>query len=127
MVGRNGRRVLTMPLYEYMCDACGRRFDSFERGDRHPCECGLSAQRRFGFRPARSSFTGGYNPSVGRYVGSLAELRSAFSEESDRQSRETGIDVDIQPIDYSDREAVGITDADIDRIKEEKSKAGITP
>ena len=115
-----------MPLYEYQCDACGR-FDSLERGDTHRCECGLTARRRFGFRPAKSSFTGGFNPSVGRYVGSMGELRSAFAAESERQSLETGLDVDIQPIDYADREAVGITDADLDRMKEEKSKAGIAP
>ena len=114
-----------MPIYEYQCDACGRTIESLQRGDRHPCECGLSASRQFGFRRARPSFESGYNPSVGRYVSSMGELKSEFARESERQTRELGIEVDIQPIDYSDRAAVGITDADIDRMTEEKAKAGI--
>jgi putative FmdB family regulatory protein len=114
-----------MPFYEYLCDACGRRFETMQRGDKAPCECGANGRRRWGFRRQRSSFTGGYNPSVGRYVGSMGELKSAFAQESERQTRELGVEVDIQLVDYNDREACGITDADIDRMKEEKSKAGI--
>lgn len=114
-----------MPLYEYACDACGRRFETLQRGDGHPCECGLTARRRFGFQTQRSSFTGAYNPAVGKYVGSMGELKSHFARMSEEQSRHTGMDVDIQPVDYNDREACGITDADIDRMTEEKRKAGV--
>ena len=114
-----------MPFYEYACDGCGRRFETMQRGDRAPCECGLNARRRWGFRPQASSFAGGFNPAVGRYVGSMGELKSHFARESERQSRETGMHVDIQPVDYRDKDACGITDADIDRMTEEKSKAGI--
>ena len=57
----------------------------------------------------------------------MAELKSEFARESERQSRESGMAVDIQPVDYRDKDACGITDADIDRMKEEKSKAGIQP
>ena len=112
-------------LYEYRCDSCGT-FQSADRADRAPCQtCGLVASRRYGFRVARSTFSGGYNPSVGAHVGSMGELKSHFSRLSDEQSRLTGQPVDIQPIDYSDRAAVGITDADVDRMTEEKAKAGI--
>jgi hypothetical protein len=61
--------------------------------------------------------------AAGRYVSSEAELRSTFAEASDRQSRLTGQPVDIQPIDLRDREACGITEADVDRMAEEKAKA----
>lgn len=114
-----------MPLYEYQCRVCGARFDSLRRSDGEPCECGASAPRRFGFRVGRSTFTGGFNPSVGKYVGSMGELRSEFARESERQSRELGIDVDIQPVDYGDRAVCGITDADVAAMTEEKAKAGL--
>lgn len=117
-----------MPLYEYLCDSCGHRTETLERGDRAPCEqCGLSARRKWGFRRQSSSFAAGFNPSVGRHVGSMGELKSHFARISEEQTRATGMEVDIQPVDYSDREAVGITDADIDRMKEEKAKAGVQP
>ena len=111
-----------MPLYEYLCDSCGR-FESLQRGDRAPCAtCGLSARRRWGFRPAKPTFEGGYNPAVGRYVSNLGELKSAFGRASEEQSRLTGLDVDIQPVDLGDKAACGITDADIDRMTEEKAR-----
>ncbi len=113
-----------MPLYEYRCDACGF-FESTQRGDSAPCECGLNARRRFGFRPQRSSFESGYNPSIGKHIGSMGELKSEFARESERQTRELGMEVDIQPVDLQDRAACGISDADVSRMKEEKSKAGI--
>jgi len=112
-----------MPLYEYGCRVCGARFESLRRADNEPCECGANAPRRYGFRMIRSSFTGGYNPSVGKYVGSMGELRSEMARESERQSRELGMDVDIQPVDYGDREACGITDADVAAMTEERAKA----
>jgi putative FmdB family regulatory protein len=112
-----------MPLYEYLCDSCGVRFETLQRGDNAPCECGLNARRRWSFRPAAPTFEGGYNPAVGRYVSNLGDLKSAFGQASEEQSRLTGMDVDIQPVDLGDKAACGITDADIDRMTEEKAKA----
>jgi len=112
-----------MPLYEYLCDACGARTESQARGDSCPCDCGLNARRRWGFRPARPTFEGGYNPAVGKYVANIGELKSEFAKVSESQTRLTGMEVDIQPIDLGDKEACGITDADIDRMTEEKAKA----
>lgn len=93
------------------------------RGDRTHCgNCGATARRRFGFRAGPPSFTGHYNQAAGRYVQSEGDLRSAFAKASEEQSRHTGQTVDIQPVDYRDREACGITDADVERLKEEKSR-----
>ena len=112
-----------MPLYGYLCDSCGARFDSLERADRQPCECGANGRRLWSFRPAKPTFEGGYNPAVGRYVANMGDLKSAFAKASDEQSQLTGLEVDIQPVDLGDRAACGITDADIDRMTEEKAKA----
>ena len=114
-----------MPIYEYRCDGCGS-FEATQRGDRVRCpNCGASARRNFGFRKGGSGFTGHYNVAAGRYVRSEGELRSAFAEASDAQSKLTGSTVDIQPVDYGDRDACGITDADVDRLTEEKAKASV--
>ncbi len=115
-----------MPLYAYLCDACGASIDSQTRADHQPCDCGANARRRWGFNRQTSSFSGGFNPAVGRHVGSMGELRSAFSKMSEEQSEFTGNVVDIQPVDLRDREAVGITDADVERLNEEKARVAQT-
>jgi DNA-directed RNA polymerase subunit RPC12/RpoP len=114
-----------MPLYAYLCPACGLEQDSLERADRLRCSCGATARRSFRFRTQPSSFTGHYNVAAGKYVSSEGELRSSFARASEEQSRLTGSTVDIQPIDYRDKDQCGITDADVDRLKEEKARAAV--
>jgi putative FmdB family regulatory protein len=112
-----------MPLYAYRCDACGHDTDSMRRADTFRCgNCGASARRRWHFQQGPPAFEGHYNTAAGRYVSSEGELRSAFAEASDQQSKLTGQTVDIQPVDYRDAAQCGITEADIDRLKEEKAK-----
>lgn len=112
-----------MPLYAYKCDPCGHETESPHRGDSAPCEnCGATARRRFSFRTGGPTFTGHYNVAAGRYVETEGQLKSAFAEASEEQTRLTGVPVDIQPVDMRDRAACGITDADVDRLTEEKAR-----
>ena len=112
-----------MPLYGYLCPACGRETESMQRGDSLRCtNCGASARRSWRFRPGPPAFDGHFNVAAGHYVSSERELRDSFRKASEEQSKLTGNTVDIQPIDYRDRDACGITDADVDRLKEEKAK-----
>lgn len=113
-----------MPIYSYICDSCGLESEILIRSDHAPCTgCGANARRRFSFRMGPPSFTGHYNVAAGRYVESEGDLRSAFAEASEEQSKLTGVPVDIQPVDMRDRAACGITDADVERLKEEKASA----
>lgn len=114
-----------MPMYEYQCDGCGHHLETMTRGDSLRCpNCGAHARRRWGVRIGRASFPGGhFNVAAGRYVSSETELRDAFKQTSEEQTALTGVPVDIQPIDYGDREGCGITDADIDRMAKEKADA----
>ena len=113
-----------MPTYSYLCDGCGHETETQRRGDTHRCgNCGASAKRRWSFRQGPPAFEGHFNVAAGRYVSSERELRDTFKAASEEQTRLTGALVDIQPVDYRDKDACGITDADIERMKEEKAKA----
>ena len=114
-----------MPIYAYLCDPCGTYIEILQRGDRTPCpNCGASARRKFGFNPGPAQFEPHWNSAAGQWVASEKDLKRAFSMSSDVQSEFTGQTVDIQPVDYRDKEQCGITDADVERMKEEKSKVG---
>lgn len=112
-----------MPKYAYRCDGCGNAVESNVRGDRIPCECGLTASRRFVFQLA-SPFREHWNSAVGRFVSNRVDFEDQLKRTSEEQSVKTGMPVDIQPIDLQDRAACGITDAEVEEVKEARAKAG---
>lgn len=64
-------------------------------------------------RSLSGAFEPHFNHSVGREVGSMRELRSAFHELSDRASARTGLHHDFKPLDprevASHREDFGVS------------------
>jgi len=126
-------------VYEYACTTCGpHRTD--QRADNIQCpSCGGRARRVWGFT-YRPGFQAGYNPSVGRYVSSGADLRSAFSAASDKASAPTTLydvegnryDIDrppvnFQPVDLRDKERLGVTEEGLPATYDALKRQGNDP
>lgn len=116
-----------MILYEFRCKDCGRHEDLPSRTPPFSCSCGGRLVRVFAVNTRRTTtFQAHYNHSVGRYVRSDAEFRSALSELSDHASRTTGVTHSYAPIDPRDMvyegKALGATSEGMDvtrRVHEE--------
>jgi putative FmdB family regulatory protein len=115
-----------MPIYEYLCDACGTRFETMTRGDRARCAgCGAQgARRRFSFRQ-QSTFPDHFNQAVGAHVTNERDFKDRLKKAGEEASIRTGIDHVYEPIDYSDRAACGITDDHIARLEETKRREAV--
>lgn len=112
-----------MTTYSYQCDSCGS-FDTQQRGDTVRCpSCGLSSRRKWHVNKGTPAMDGHFNYAAGRYVRNETELRDAFKKTSEEQTKLTGNLVTIEPVDYRDREACGISDSDVERLKQEKTDA----
>jgi hypothetical protein len=59
---------------------------------------------------------------VGRYVSNERELADHFKKVSEKQAAETGMDVDIRPVDYRDRAAWGISDEQVAQLEVEQAR-----
>lgn len=112
-----------MTTYQYQCDSCGR-IETQQRGDSIRCpHCGLSARRKWHVNKGAVAMDGHFNFAAGQYVANETELRDAFKRTSEEQTKLTGNLVDIQPVDYRDKEACGISESDVERLKKEKTDA----
>jgi DNA-directed RNA polymerase subunit RPC12/RpoP len=99
--------------YAYRCDGCGTSIESNVRGDRVPCSCGLTASRRFRFSMS-TSFREHFNVATGQYVNNNREFTDALKRASEEQTARTGLEVNLEPVDYSDKAALGVTDEGLD-------------
>jgi len=112
-----------MTIYQYRCDSCGT-IETQQRGDMVRCpNCGLTAKRKWQVNKGAPAMDGHFNYAAGQYVRNETELRDAFKKTSEEQTKLTGNQVTIEPVDYRDREACGITDSDVERLKQEKAEA----
>lgn len=117
-----------MPIYDYLCDHCGHRFEEvysiYEDSTITPCtSCASRGESNFA-RKIITHFPGvtyglvreaHYNTAVGGVVRSDAEFKSELSRQSDALSERNGFPVNFQPIDH--REAgqhLGVTDEGLD-------------
>lgn len=106
-----------MPVYSFRCPTCGLEDElvaSIHTGPGTIYCCDTPMDRIYHPPAVRTSWVPHYNHSVGRYVRTEAEFRSALSQASDDMSARTNIDHSYVPVEAGDREAMGVTDAGMD-------------
>ena len=113
-----------MPLYEYVCGDCGP-FDTMVRADGHECpSCGADARRNWRFTPD-PGFEPHYSPVFGQVIRSRSHAKSLAAYQSEKQSFETGRDVDYQLVDLHDDAAVNITAEDKEKYLDATRRAAV--
>ncbi len=109
--------------YEYKCPTCDSRLITGARGDRLDAECTHCGDpgphvRVFSISVHRP-LAEHWNETVQAPVRGMDGFKRALKKRGDEYGERTGIQVNYQPLDMSDRKAVGVTD-DVDRMIEEK-------
>jgi putative FmdB family regulatory protein len=92
-----------MPLYDFVCEACGHRFESYQHsgvsnaGKWEDCpECGFMAKRRWAQQGiAVHCFKGGYNVGLGKNIESRAQEREEIRKLNAAREEEFGKPSDI--------------------------------
>lgn len=113
-----------MQFYEYRCpnDAC-RRTTTTSRGPQDRLDdiclyCGDPGPLKRVFavalhRPMQEHF----NNTVGKPISDMRQFRNELSRMGDEYSERNGIETNYQPVDMSDRDALGVTDAGLDETR----------
>lgn len=55
-----------------------------------------------------------YNYAVGQHISSMGQFTSELHRRSDELSETTGADHNFQPVDLTDKKALGVTDEGLD-------------
>lgn len=143
-----------MPIYDYLCDECGWRGESYasihedstyidcpkcesERLSSTPGTLAAAAARAIVPVRARKIITRfpgvthsmvrepHYNTSVGKVISSDTDFRSELSRASDAASERNGFPVQFAPIDHREsREHLGVTDEGLDSTYSEQVRQG---
>lgn len=110
-----------MPVYEYRCPTDGKVFEYFksEPTEEHCPTHGNVLRRKYSFAVPKL-FVPHYNHSVGRYVTSESDFRSALKKASDEASATTGVEHNYVPIDY--REAMRNLPSEEGLAEQQKAK-----
>lgn len=122
-----------MPMYEYKCRRCGQVYDADHRIENGPggeynliarCQCSGDLKRVFGFSYIRP-MQAGYNPSVGKHISNMGQLKSEFARMSDEAEMYTGNPHKFVPIDPMDKETLGVTDEGLGATHDQQVAQGI--
>lgn len=102
-----------MTLYEYRCQDCGHRVLSDECAD-EICTvcCGARGQRIWSFSNATIMHEH-MNTTLGEPVSSMRQFKDGLKRKSEEATARTGIPHNFQPIDPTDKKALGVTDEGI--------------
>lgn len=117
-----------MTLYTYRCPTCGTEAVSTERRDRlhQVCRgCGsMDPQRRvFGFA-FKQPMAEHFNATVGKPVSSERQFADELKRAGERATIETGIEHNYKPVEWGDREALGVTGEGIAESNSVRAKRG---
>lgn len=124
-----------MPIYEFRCPACTSGFQAFASAPPDltvtpiPCpDCTTPLRRRYTPFTHRAGLPDHYNPAVGSYVRSMADLKSHFSRMSDEVSERQGHEARFVPVDLREQRAeLGVTDEGLDSTYRREHDSGQAP
>lgn len=114
-----------MPIYSFICRDCGAKRESLQR-DVLPCNCGGLSRRDYHFA-VKADTPGHFNHSVGAYVSNNREFRDELKKKSEEASARFGIDVNYAPIDYTDKQSLGVTNEGLSETKQRRSELNMAP
>jgi len=110
-------------IYEYKCKVCGQPYalvtdmeDDYSRRSYLGMQCDLACPGKLArvySLNVQKSMQEHWNPSVGRYINNMGEMKSALAEKSDEMSERLRMPVNYQPVDLREKEALGVTDEGI--------------
>lgn len=132
-----------MPTYPYTCGE-GHQYelvtsmaDDYSRGyyDGKPCEdmgfgaCGGILRRVYSFavKPAMQEH---YNMAVGKPISNMRQFKTELDRKSEKDAERLGIPVNYQPVDWMDKETLGVTDEGLevyDRSYARERSQGVHP
>lgn len=118
-----------MPTYHFMCRVCGEQVEiSRPLSDSVPnlSHCQTPARRLFGFNHT-PSYDGGFNPSTGSYTSNSHDLSEQLKAASDIASESTGIHHNFVLRDAQDKAAFGITNDDVEDVREARGRRILDP
>lgn len=103
-----------MPVYEFKCDSCGLQIEKYYQfTDAQVAEChGMMRKLLPKFQYTR--FSEVYSPGLGKEVNSRGRYKEELKIKSEQVSERTGILHNFQPVDLSDKKALGVTDQGIE-------------
>ena len=119
-----------MIIYGYKCPKCSQTYTSYERADRIEESCQVC-----NYSPLHRDFSGlavhrpmqeHWNKTVDRPISSQRQFNAALREESDRLSRYTGVEQDLQPID-PEQARMGVTEEGLESTNRVRVKRGMNP
>lgn len=114
-----------MPIYAFRCRECGSYKEALSR-ETTPCSCGGVYRRQFSFS-VKPDMPGHFNHAVGRYVSNEAEFKDSLKKLSEKDSKTFGVDVSYAPVDYSDRQSLGVTSEGLAETKQRRSELNMKP
>lgn len=104
-----------MPIYEFKCPTCGARYHFMDRDhlDDRCVNCNTHLKRVFSFA-IRPTMPDHFNNSTNTYVRNESHFRDELKRLSEEATEYTGIEHDYKPVDWRDKETIGVTEEGLD-------------
>lgn len=120
-----------MPIFEYKCPECQNRVISTVRGDRLDADCPHCDQprtfRRVFSVSVRRPMQAHFNNTVGKVISDEKQFERELQRKGEEYTAETGIETNYRPIDYRDKEALGVTEEGLDATRKRMRDSGELP
>lgn len=113
--------------YEYRCPECDYRVRWDECKNRHVAFCPehevQKFKRVFGFSHVKS-MESHFNNTVGKPISSMRQFKSELARKSDEATLRTGIEHNYQPVEWGDKERLGVTGEGIYESNKRRAEIG---
>lgn len=108
-------------LFEYRCPVCEHRVISHVRGDRLEADCDYCESPRMFKRvfsvSVKRPMQEHFNETVGMPISDERQFARELRRKGEQYTAETGIETNYQPVDYRDKDALGVTDAGLEATR----------